>query len=148
MENAVVAEPSRLVGPFRAALLGTVTGLAVAGAAACGWWNNGGSATVGQQGKQTIACELGILADGGTLSLASLLPCVGGVVADLITDLESIFAYYTQPSAGPASAGSPAMMCAAPGAPPPYAGAPQCVSADLLSKLQTIHLQAKASLKD
>jgi len=133
-------------GFARVKLLGALSIVGFVGAAGCGWWQNGGAQTVVTQGAQTLACELAQAESTGSVSLQTLLACVGGVASDLVADLTSILGYYTQPAPGVVDGGaSAAMLCGDTAKPPPYPGAPACMSVSQLSMLRDQYEQARVA---
>lgn len=112
----------------------------------CAWWNSSGGGAVIQQAEATGACELAqILANGG-VTVQGLLACTGGVVQNLFQDLQSLVEYFLSGLADGAAPAASGMVCAAPNAKPPYAGAPSCIPASALAVLQGRHAEVKARL--
>ena len=116
----------------------------------CGWWNSGGSQTAAQQAEQEAACALAQVESGNVDPLGIAVACSGGLLASFVKDIESIVAYYTTPAPTPAVVGDGglpvAMVCAAPGATPPYKGAPNCVTAATVASMKMMHEPAKSAL--
>jgi hypothetical protein len=73
----------------RAAVLGAA--LALAG---CGWWSAGGSSTVATGAGQIAACVIGQATQGVTDPTVVLAACVGATLADVVSIVESLIAYY------------------------------------------------------
>lgn len=118
---------------------------------ACGWWNSGGSQTVVNQGGQEMACILAQVEAGNTDPISVGLACVGSLLTNLVKNIESILAFYTQPPPAPSDGGAAAVAdlearSGATGTVPPYQGAPTWLSGKTLANLRAMRDQAKAAI--
>jgi hypothetical protein len=143
---------NKLIGTIRAAGIGASTAIILAGVADCGWWDNGGSQTVTNQAGQGLSCILAQVESGNIDPAAVAVACVGGDIGAFISDVESIIAYYSQPSplppvdSGPIVAAVVGAQCGDTTKAPPYQGAPACISLQTIASLNKMHDQAKATL--
>lgn len=114
----------------------------------CGWWNSGGSQVVTNQVDQEAACVLAQVESGNTDPISVGVACTGALLGSLVSDIESILAFYTTPAPLPDGgvAVSAGAMGGAPGAKPPYKGAPTWLSVKVLGDLRAMHDQAKAAI--
>lgn len=140
-----------VVGAF-IALIATLHPAAISpSVAGCSWWNQGGgSQTVVSQIEQEGACVLAQVESGNVDPISVAVACTGALLGSLTKDIEAILAFYTQPAPAPdGGAATPALvgaMCGAPGAAPPYKGAPTWLSMKVLSDLRAMHAQSKAAI--
>jgi len=140
-------------------LIGTlITATILTVVVSCSWFSNGGGGQLADAGAQVGACVLAQVESGNVDPIAVAVACAGGVLTDFVAIIENILAYYTTPAV-PADAGGPpapdggppkaigaTAMCGAPGAKPPYAGAPACISMGTIASLREMHAQAKAAV--
>lgn len=113
----------------------------------CGWINSSGGAQTEQAGIQTAECVFEQLLQGNLNPDSVALICGGVTLSQVLTILDSILAYYTQPpdAGAPGDGGTVGAMLCGTGK-PPVLGANQCISANLVGQVRSMRVTVAAKI--
>jgi len=123
----------------------------------CGFFNSSGGAQTVQSASAIGACVI-LQVMGGVTNVDSVIQACGNVLSSqLVSEIDAIIAYYTQPpvvdggatapDAGPVVVSAAAPMLCGTGT-PPVANAPTCMPLSVISMLKYLRVAAAARAND